>query len=189
PPRPARPGLHVFDDVDLDELRAYIDWTPFFQTWEMKGKYPDILSDPVAGEQATRLMADAEALLARMIRERRVRGRAVIGLFPAGATGPDEVAVWTSEERTERAASLQFLRQQFDKPGRPDLSLADFIAPVETGLRDWIGAFAVTGGDGLEAFVAELNAQNDGYNAIMASALADRLAEALAERMHERVRT
>jgi 5-methyltetrahydrofolate--homocysteine methyltransferase len=189
PPRPARPGIHVFNDVDLDELRPYIDWTPFFQTWEMAGKYPTILEDPVVGEQARQLMADAETLLARMIRERRIRGRAVVGLFPAGAVGPDEVAVWSSEERKERAATLHFLRQQFDKPGRNDVSLADFVAPVETGLEDWVGGFAVTAGEGLDAFVAELNAQNDSFNAILASALADRLAEALAERMHERVRT
>ena len=188
PPRPAHPGLHVFDDIDLNELRPYIDWTPFFQAWELRGKYPDILTDPIVGEQAGKLFADAQALLALMIREKRTRGRAVVGLFPAGAVGPDEVAVWTSEERTQRAATLQFLRQQFDKPGRPDLSLADFIAPVQSGLGDWIGGFAVTTGDGLDAFVAELNAQHDDYNSIMARALADRLAEALAERMHERVR-
>jgi 5-methyltetrahydrofolate--homocysteine methyltransferase len=189
PPRPLAPGINVFDDVDLDELRAYIDWTPFFQAWELAGKYPAILDDPVVGEQARQLMSDAEALLARIIRERRLRGRAVVGLFPAGAVGPDEVAVWTSEQRDQRAATLHFLRQQFDKPGRPDVSLADFVAPVETGLTDWVGGFAVTAGEGLDAFVAELNAQNDSFNAILASALADRLAEALAERMHERVRT
>ena len=128
-------------------------------------------------------------LLERIIAERRLRARAVVGLFPAGAVGPDEVTVWSSEARGTLAAALHFLRQQFDKPGRPDVSLADFVAPVESGLEDWIGAFAVTAGEGLDAFVAELTSAHDDYNAIMASALADRLAEALAERMHQRVRT
>ena len=189
PPQPARPGIHVFDDIDLRELVDYIDWTPLFQTWEVAGKYPAILEDPVVGKQARTLLADARALLDRIIRERRLRARAVVGLFPANAVGPDEVAVWANEERRARAATLYFLRQQFDKSGRPDVSLADFVAPADTGLGDWIGGFAVTAGEGLHAFVAELAAEHDDYNAIMASALADRLAEALAERMHETVRS
>ena len=189
PPRPARPGIHVFDGVDLEELCAFIDWTPFFQAWELSGKHPEILDDAAVGEQARALLADAERLLERIIAERRLRARAVVGLFPAGAVGPDEVTVWSSEARGTLAAALHFLRQQFDKPGRPDVSLADFVAPVESGLEDWIGAFAVTAGEGLDAFVAELTSAHDDYNAIMASALADRLAEALAERMHQRVRT
>ena len=190
PPLPKRPGVHVFDDVDLEELRPFIDWTPLFQAWEMRGKYPDLLHDPVAGEQARVLIGDAHQLLDRMIAEKRVRARAVVGLFPAGAVSPAEVAVWSSEAtRDERLESFYFLRQQFDKPGRPNLSLADFVAPVETGLDDWIGAFAVTAGEGLDLFVSELAAEHDDYSSIMARALADRLAEALAERMHWVVRS
>ena len=189
PPRPARPGIHVFDEVDLRELVAYIDWTPFFQTWEVAGKYPEILEDAVVGAQARALLADAQTLLERMIDERRLTARAVVGLFPANAVGPDEVAVWTGENRSQRVATFHFLRQQFDKPGRPDVSLADFVAPAETGAEDWIGSFAVTAGEGLDVFVEELDAAHDDYNAIMARSLADRLAEALAERMHEKVRS
>ncbi len=197
PPRPKQPGIHVFEDIDLDELRGFIDWTPFFQTWEIAGKYPDVLDDPKIGEQARILIGDARKLLDRMIAEKRVKGRAVVGLFPANSVGPDEVAVWATEGSrdarrapgAERLATFQFLRQQFDKPGRPDLSLADFVAPAETGLVDWIGGFAVTAGEGLETFIAELNAQHDDYSAIMAQALADRMAEALAERMHWVVRS
>jgi 5-methyltetrahydrofolate--homocysteine methyltransferase len=190
PPVPKRPGIHVFDDIDLEELRPFIDWTPLFQAWEMRGKYPALLEDPVVGEQARILIADAHKLLDRMIAEKRVRARAVVGLFPAGAVGPAEVAVWSSETaRDQRLESFYFLRQQFDKPGRPNLSLADFVAPVETGMEDWIGAFAVTAGEGLDMFVAELAAQNDDYSSIMVQALADRLAEALAERMHWVVRS
>jgi 5-methyltetrahydrofolate--homocysteine methyltransferase len=189
PPRPAAPGIRVFDRIDLRELLDYVDWTPFFQAWEVAGKYPDLLDDPNVGPQARILLTDAEALLERIITERRLRARAVVGLFPANAVGPDEIAVWSDETRNARAATLQFLRQQFDKPGRPDVSLADFVAPTETGLEDWVGGFAVTAGEGLDELVAELDAQHDDYNAIMARALADRLAEALAERMHERIRT
>ena len=190
PPRPQHPGIHVFDRIDLEELRPFIDWTPLFEAWEMSGKYPELLDDSVVGEQARVLIGDARKLLDRMIAEKRVRARAVVGLFPAGAVGPDEVAVWTSDgARDERMATLYFLRQQFDKPGRPDLSLADFVAPAETGLEDWIGGFAVTAGEGLDSFVAELTAAQDDFSAIMAQALADRLAEALAERMHWVVRS
>ena len=190
PPLPQHPGTHVFDNVDLNDLRSFIDWTPFFQTWEMRGKYPDLLDDPVVGEQARVLIGDAHKLLDRMISEKRVRARAVVGLFPAGAVGPAEVAVWNSATtRDKHLESFYFLRQQFDKPGRPNLSLADFVAPVETGLEDWIGAFAVTAGEGLDLFVAELTAAHDDYSAIMAQALADRLAEAAAERMHWVVRS
>ena len=190
PPSPKRPGVHMFDDVNLEELRPFIDWTPLFQAWEMRGKYPALLEDPVVGEQARVLIADAHKLLDRMIAEKRVRARAVVGLFPASAVGPSEVAVWSSETtRDEPQESFYFLRQQFDKPGRPNLSLADFVAPVETGLEDWIGAFAVTAGEGLDLFVAELAAEHDDYSSIMAQALADRLAEALAERMHWVVRS
>ena len=190
PPLPKRPGVHVFDDIDLEELRPFIDWTPLFQAWEMSGKYPDLLDDPTVGEQARTLMRDAHQLLDRMVAEKRVRARAVVGLFPANTVGPDEVAVWSSAtKREERLESFYFLRQQFDKPGRPNLSLADFVAPLDTGLEDWIGAFAVTAGEGLDRFVAELGAAHDDYSSIMAQALADRLAEALAERMHWLVRS
>ena len=188
PTRPSAPGVHAFDDIDLRELVPFIDWTPFFQAWEVAGKFPTILEDPVAGSQARSLFNDARALLERIISEKRLTARAVVGLFPANSVGPDEICVWEYADRRKRASTFQFLRQQFDKPGRPNVSLADFVAPLETGLEDWIGGFAVTAGEGQDAFVAELNTQHDDYNAIMARALADRLAEALAERMHERVR-
>ena len=180
PPQPCSPGIQVFDDYDLAELAGYIDWTPFFQTWELKGRYPGILRDSVVGAEATRLFNDARQLLERMIRERRIRARGVLGLFPAHSAGDDIVL---------EGVVLHHLRQQAEKPpGRPNLCLADFVAPKESGKRDWIGAFAVTAGHGVAELVAEFERQHDDYNAILAKALADRLAEAFAERLHERVR-
>ncbi|TBR11663.1 MAG: methionine synthase, partial [Lysobacter sp.] len=185
PPVPAQPGVHVIDDYPLDELVPYIDWTPFFNTWELAGRYPAILDDAIVGAQARELFRDAKAMLRTMITERWVSARAVFGLWPANSIG-DDVEVETSAGTTTR---LHFLRQQVDKPvERPDFCLADFIAPKDTGLRDGIGAFAVTAGLGIEPHVARFEAAHDDYNAILLKALADRLAEALAERLHERVR-
>jgi 5-methyltetrahydrofolate--homocysteine methyltransferase len=188
PPAPRRPGITVYDDCALADLVAYIDWTPFFRTWELAGSHPTILDDPVVGTQARRLLADAEALLDRIVRERLLRARAVVGLFAANAVG-DDIELYADGDRRAVRAVVHGLRQQFEKPpGRPNLCLADFVAPRTTGLTDYAGAFAVTAGVGLEALCAAFEADHDDYGSIMAKALADRLAEALAEHVHERVR-
>ena len=184
PPQPAKPGLTVFDDYDLAELRDYIDWTPFFQAWELAGHYPAILTDEVVGAQATELFNDAQVLLDRVIGEKWLTARAVIGFWPA-ANVMDDVEIHTDDGRV----MLHHLRQQADKPvERPNLCLSDFIAPKEYGKRDWIGGFAVTAGLGIEPHLERFRVDNDDYSAIILKALADRLAEAFAERMHERVR-
>ena len=185
PPAPNMPGLHVFSDYPLDDLVDVIDWTPFFQAWELAGKYPAILTDPVVGKQASELYRDARAMLDTIIRERWLTAKAVFGLWPANSVGDDVVVNADGQPVTQH-----FLRQQVDKPvERPDFCLADFIAPQDSGKRDWIGAFAVTAGIGIDAHVARFEADHDDYNAILLKALADRLAEALAERLHQRVRT
>jgi 5-methyltetrahydrofolate--homocysteine methyltransferase len=188
PVAPRRPGIHVFDAVPLGDLAERIDWTPFFQAWELAGRWPAILDDPTVGAQARTLHADAGVLLDTIVRERRLTARAVLGLFPAGAAG-DDVEVYPDEGRSAPTAVLRFLRQQHAKEdGRPNLCLADWIAPRSGGRPDWIGAFAVTAGHGLDEFVAGFEAAHDDYRAILAKALADRLAEALAEWAHELVR-
>jgi 5-methyltetrahydrofolate--homocysteine methyltransferase len=185
PPAPARPGITVFDDYPLQELVGLIDWTPFFQAWELHGRYPAILADPVVGEQASALFGDAQAMLGRIIDEQWLTAKAVFGLWPANSVGDDVVV-----DVDGTATTLHFLRQQADKPPeRPDFCLADFIAPADSGRQDWIGAFAVTAGIGIEPHVARFQADHDDYNAILLKALADRLAETLAERIHQRVRT
>ncbi|MBT2116965.1 methionine synthase [Dyella sp. LX-66] len=186
PPQPRQPGVTVFDDYDLAELRTYIDWTPFFQAWELAGRYPAILTDDVVGTQASELFRDAQAMLDRIVAERWLTARAVIGFWPAAQVG-DDTEVYGDDGR--RLAMLRHLRQQADKPAdRPDLSLGDFVAPKETGKRDWVGGFAVTAGIGIEEHIARFEADHDDYSSILLKALADRLAEAFAERMHERVR-
>jgi len=185
PPAPNMPGLHVFADYPLDDLVDVIDWTPFFQAWELAGKYPAILTDPVVGTHASELYRDARAMLDTIIREKWLTAKAVFGLWPANSVGDDVVV-----DADGQPVTLHFLRQQVDKPvERPDFCLADFIAPKDSGKRDWIGAFAVTAGIGIDAHVARFEADHDDYNAILLKALADRLAEALAERLHQRVRT
>ncbi|MDP3892869.1 methionine synthase [Nocardioides sp.] len=189
PPVPKEPGVHVLTDYDLAELRDYIDWQPFFNAWEMKGKFPDILHNPASGETARKLYDDANTMLDRMIAERWVRANAVFGLFPASAVG-DDIEVYADEARTEVLTTLHNLRQQGQhREGVPNRSLGDYVAPRETGLRDHVGAFAVTAGLGTQDRVAEFKAEHDDYSAIMLEALADRLAEAFAERLHQRVRT
>jgi 5-methyltetrahydrofolate--homocysteine methyltransferase len=184
PPQPATPGLTVFDDYDLAELRRYIDWTPFFQAWELAGHYPAILTDEVVGPQATELFGDAQKMLDRVIAEKWLTARAVIGFWPA-ANVVDDIEIHVDGGKV----MLHHLRQQADKPvERPNLCLSDFIAPKEYGKRDWIGGFAVTAGLGIEPHLERFHAENDDYSAIILKALADRLAEAFAERMHERVR-
>jgi 5-methyltetrahydrofolate--homocysteine methyltransferase len=190
-----RPPSHVqfvrtFHDYPLEELREYIDWQPFFNAWEMKGKYPDILNNPASGEAARKLYQDAQAMLDKLIAEKWLTASGVLGLFPANATEGDDIEVYTDEGRTEVLTTLHQLRQQSEhRPGIPHRSLADFVAPKETGLRDYVGGFAVTAGLGSAAKVKEFKEALDDYSAILLESLADRLAEAFAERLHERVRT
>ncbi len=188
---PAAPpvlGIRAFERYPLGELVERIDWTPFFQAWEMAGRYPAILDDPKVGTEARVLFNDARQMLERVVEERWLEGRAVIGLFAANADG-DDVRLWTNAGRHEVLAELHFLRQQMEKrSGEPNLCLADFVAPLDSGVADHMGAFAVTTGIGLDARVKAFEADNDDYSAILLKALADRLAEALAERMHEQVR-
>ncbi len=188
PVEPARPGLHVFEDYDLAELTGFIDWTPFFQTWELSGRYPKILEDPEVGQAASSLFSDAKRLLERIVAEKLLTARAVFGLFPANSVG-DDVEIYTDESRSEVDTTVFFLRQQLAKTGSDaDLCLADFVAPKSTGISDYIGAFAVSAGIGIEPALEAFEAEHDDYSSIMLKALADRLAEAFAERLHERVR-
>jgi 5-methyltetrahydrofolate--homocysteine methyltransferase len=186
PPAPRKPGTVVFDDYPLEELRDYIDWTPFFSAWELSGHYPAILDDAVVGAQARELFNDAQAMLDKLIAENWLTARAVIGLWPANSVG-DDVEIHAGEGAAP--VITHHLRQQADKPvERPDFCLADFVAPKDSGKRDWIGGFAVTAGLGIEPHLERFRAEHDDYSAILLKALADRLAEAFAERMHERVR-
>jgi len=187
PPAPAAPGIHVFDSIPVSELRSYIDWTPFFQAWELPGKYPAILDDEKVGEQARVLLADAERMLDRVEREGLLRTAAVVGLFPAAADG-DDVRLLHDDGSGSVRAVVHGLRQQFAKMGRPNLCLSDYVAPDSSGRKDWMGAFAVTAGLGASEIAASFEQAHDDYSAILVKSLADRLAEALAERMHERVR-
>ncbi|HRN52761.1 MAG TPA: vitamin B12 dependent-methionine synthase activation domain-containing protein, partial [Gemmatimonadaceae bacterium] len=190
-PTPSFEGVRVFDDFPLDELVPRIDWTPFFQTWELAGSYPAILEDEKVGEAARNLFADARAMLEKIVDEKWLKARAVVGFFPAHSDGQEQIIVGrkTDDGSVERRATIQTIRQQMVKnDGRPNYALADFVAPADAGVRDWIGGFVVTTGLGLDAKVAEFEAANDDYNSIMVKALADRLAEAFAERLHEKVR-
>jgi 5-methyltetrahydrofolate--homocysteine methyltransferase len=188
PPAPLKPGITVFGDYPLDELTRYIDWTPFFITWEMKGRYPAILTDEKVGVEATKLFNDAQAMLKRAIKEKWLVAKGVIGLFPANSVGEDDIEVYADESRRAPRMTLHTLRQQDEKPpGRPNRALADFVAPKSSGLKDYIGGFAV-GIHGAEEMAKKFEQAHDDYNAIMIKALADRLAEAFAERLHERVR-
>ena len=188
PPVPTFIGLKAFHAYPLAEIAERIDWTPFFQAWELHGRYPKILADAVVGEEARMLFADAQAMLQRIIAEKWLEARAVIGLFPANSVG-DDIEIYADESRSQVAMTYHTLRQQAEKsPGKPNLALADFVAPKTSGVKDYLGAFAVTAGIGIDALVAEFEKNHDDYNAIMLKALADRLAEAFAELMHERVR-
>src|SRR5690606_4038309 len=192
PPAPLRPGLHVFDDYPLSELLEFIDWTPFFNAWELSGRFPEILDDPSVGAQARELYDDARAMLERIVSERWLSAKAVFGLWPANSVG-DDVEVYLPPRAGEGArradggavatdppparpspvhggerVTLHFLRQQVDKPAeRPDYCLSDFVAPRDSGLQDWIGAFAVTAGIGIDGHVARFEADNDDYSAIL----------------------
>jgi 5-methyltetrahydrofolate--homocysteine methyltransferase len=188
PPAPAQPGIQVFDAYPLEELAGYIDWMPFFNAWEFSGRFPAILDDPERGPVARALYDDARRMLDDIIREGWIQARGVVGLFPAAAVG-DDIRVYTGEDRLAERLTLHQLREQKRKsPGQPNLCLADFVAPEATGLHDWIGAFAVSAGQGIDARVARYEAAHDDYQAILLKALADRLAEAFAECMHARQR-
>jgi 5-methyltetrahydrofolate--homocysteine methyltransferase len=181
--------VKTLTDYSLDELRRYIDWQPFFNAWEMKGKFPDILNNPATGETARKLYDDAQTMLDRLIDEKWLRANGVFGLFPASQIAGDDIEVYTDETRSEVRTVLHQLRQQGEhREGIPHRSLADYVAPKDTGLRDYVGAFAVTAGLGITDKITEFKKELDDYSAILLEALADRLAEAFAERLHERVR-
>jgi 5-methyltetrahydrofolate--homocysteine methyltransferase len=189
PPKPYLMGVHKFESYPLAKIAEYIDWTPFFQAWELAGRYPKILHDEVVGEEARKLFADAQAMLKQIINEKWLTANAVFGLFPANSVNSDDIEIYTDESRQRVAMTWHNLRQQSKKPADiPNYCLADYIAPRESGVADYIGAFAVTTGIGIDARVVEFEKQNDDYNAIMLKALADRLAEAFAEHLHLRVR-
>jgi len=194
PPVPGFTGVRTFDDFPLDDLVPRIDWTPFFQTWELVGHYPAILDDPVVGESARSVFTDAQAMLGKIVEEKWLHARAVVGFFPANSDGREDILLWEDEgqgtgDKEPPLAVIHTLRQQMVKgDGRPNYALADFVAPVDSGVQDYVGLFAVTTGIGLDEKVAEFDATHDDYSAILLKALADRLAEAFAERLHERVR-
>jgi 5-methyltetrahydrofolate--homocysteine methyltransferase len=189
PPVPTFLGSKALREYPLAQIAQLIDWTPFFQTWELSGRYPKILRDELVGEAARNLFADAQLMLKRIIEERWLTANAVIGLFPANSVGSDDVELYSDESRTEIAATFHFLRQQMVKPeDRANHCLADLVAPKQTGVRDYLGCFAVTAGIGIEARIQAYEEQHNDYDAIMLKALADRLAEAFAELMHLRMR-
>ncbi|MBI4937504.1 MAG: methionine synthase [Nitrosomonadales bacterium] len=189
PPKPRLPGVHKLENYPLGILAAFIDWSPFFQAWELPGRYPKIFQDKSVGEEARKLFSDAQAMLKKIIKEKWLTANAVFGLFPANSVNSDDIEIYTGEKRSKVAITWHNLRQQTKKPDDiPNYCLADFIAPKETGVADYIGAFAVTAGVGIEARIAEFEKRHDDYSAILLQALADRLAEAFAEHLHLRVR-
>jgi 5-methyltetrahydrofolate--homocysteine methyltransferase len=188
PPVPLFTGTRIFEKYDLMEICRSIDWSPFFKSWELKGRFPEILEDATFGEAATTLYRDALELLERLTGEGLIEARGVLGIFEANSIG-DDIALYANGKRKDQLAVIHTLRQQVEKPpGRPNLALADFVLPKESGLPDFLGAFAVTAGIGLDKVVRRFEEEHDDYQAIMAKALADRLAEAFAEHLHARVR-
>ena len=189
PPVPKKPGIQVLKDYPLEELVPYIDWTPFFIAWELAGKFPRILEDEIVGKEATQLYKDAREMLDQLVAEKWLCAKAVFGIFPANSVGHDDVEVYVDDKREGIVQEFHFLRQQTEKPAKQaNYSLADFIAPLDTGLKDYIGTFALSTGFGVDEKVEEFESQHDDYRSIMLKALADRLAEAFAERLHELVR-
>ncbi len=189
PPKPVQLGVQVFDAIPLHELIGYIDWTPFFASWELAGRYPRILQDDIVGEEARRLFDDARAMLNDIVAAGSLTARASVGIFAANAVGDDDIELYIDATQHGELGIVHSLRQQQRKPaGQPNYALADFLAPKETGVHDYLGAFAVSAGFGLDQLVDAYETSHDDYHAIMAKALADRLAEALAERMHAYVR-
>jgi len=189
PPEPDFIGVRSLRNYPLEKLVPFIDWTPFFQAWELSGRFPAILQDEVVGEAASNLYRDAQAMLKKIVEQKWLGANAVFGLFPANRVDADDIEIYGDKGRKRVAMTFHNLRQQTTKPaGRPNLCLADFIAPRETGIPDFIGAFAVTAGLGIDARVKAFEEAHDDYSAIILKALADRLAEAFAEHMHWRVR-
>ncbi len=188
PPQPLKLGLNVINDIPLTELVKYIDWTPFFHAWELAGSYPKIFDDEIVGDEARKLFADAEVLLQQIVDKKQLQAKAVYGFYPANSRG-DDIVLYRSDKREEELMVMHHLRQQNQKPpGKPNQCLADFVAPESSALKDYLGAFAVTAGIGLEDIVDRFEAAHDDYSAILAKALADRLAEAAAEWLHEKIR-
>ena len=188
PSAPVSPGITVFRDYPLEELVPYIDWTPFFHAWELRGTYPAILEHETQGDEARKLFNDAKEMLGRIVNEKWINAHAVIGLFPAASDG-DDIKVFEDESHEKLICVFHALRQQTRKPdGQPNMALSDFVAPLSSGLRDHIGVFALNSGDGIDQYVAAFEAVHDDYSAILLKSIADRLAEAFAERLHERVR-
>jgi 5-methyltetrahydrofolate--homocysteine methyltransferase len=188
----------TIDDYPLDDLVNFIDWSPFFKAWELAGKYPAILDDEIVGKEARQLFDDAVPFLERMVKERWLTARCVCGFFPANRVGDDDIAIYSDEARSEVNATLHMIRQQMQRSGQnkgkvgaqqPNLSLADYVAPADSQKRDYVGAFAVTAGVGIDEHIERFEADHDDYSSIMLKALADRLAEAFAERLHQLVRT
>jgi 5-methyltetrahydrofolate--homocysteine methyltransferase len=190
PVRPTFLGTKVFEDYPLETLAPYIDWTPFFATWEMAGQYPQILNDDKMGEAARALFSDAQEMLKQMVEEKWLKASGVIGFWPANEIGADDLEIYTDDTRTERRAVFHTLRQQMSRARsqRANVALSDFVAPKETGLADYIGGFAVTAGHGEDAIAKRFQDKQDDYRAILSKSLADRLAEAFAEHLHARVR-
>ena len=185
---PNQLGRQVFDDYPLEDLVERIDWTPFFRSWELHGHFPRILEDEVVGEEARKLFADGKAMLEKIISEKWLTAKGVIGLFPANTVNHDDIELYTDETRSELEMTTHHLRMQIERVGNDNFCLADFVAPKDSGVADYMGGFAVTAGHGIDEHVARFEADHDDYSAIMLKCLADRLAEAFAERMHERVR-
>ena len=189
PPCPTFIGTRVYDNFPLEQLLDTIDWTPFFITWELAGKFPKILDDKIVGEQARELYQDAQVMLTRIVDENLLTAKAVVGFWPCARTGPDELSVYADESRSDVIAALHHLRQQTEKQGgKPNASLADFVAPVDGQAKDYIGGFCVTAGHGVDTLAAEFEAQHDDYNSILLKSLADRLAESFTEYLHRLVR-
>jgi 5-methyltetrahydrofolate--homocysteine methyltransferase len=187
--KPAFIGNKAFSDYSLADIAKYIDWTPFFHAWEMKGSYPKILSDPERGTEAKKLFDDAKKMLDKVIAEKWLTAKAVIGFYPANTVNDDDIEIYTDDGRKQVKTVFHTLRQQTKKAeGQVNTALADFIAPKETGKADYIGGFAVTAGIGIEKWIKKFEKEQDDYSSIMLKALADRLAEAFAELMHEKVR-
>ena len=186
--KPKNLEIQVLEDLELEKLEKYIDWTPFFRSWELHGRFPEILKDEVVGEQASSLFSDANALLKRIFNERLLKAKAVYGLFPANSVNDDDVEIVTSKERG-KTQTFRTLRQQLKKyEGKPNFALADFVAPKDSGIQDYMGCFCVTAGFGTDELAKKFESDHDDYNSIMIKALADRLAEAFAEYLHEKVR-
>ncbi|MEM7393377.1 MAG: vitamin B12 dependent-methionine synthase activation domain-containing protein [Verrucomicrobiota bacterium] len=189
PVQPQFTGTRVFDDYPLEKLIDRIDWSPFFIAWDLHGKYPKILSDEKVGEAATKLFADAQVMLQQILDEKWITARAVVGFWPAGSVDHDDIELYTNEERDETLTRFHFLRQQMvQRNDRANVCLADYLAPKDSGIKDYLGAFVVSAGFGVEERAKQFEEAHDDYNSILLKALADRFAEAFAEHMHERVR-